>query len=112
MMLAGNIAEARENNQKIDVNYFINIIGLSFATGFLSGGVQHYLDNPVYASFLLGIGLIVSYVTFFRRDQSEQKITHIALVAAISLVLMFSGYLLTSGLLDSIHIEATGAHDH
>ena len=73
LTVLGNIKEAKEHGQKINLNYFPIITGLSFATGFLSGGIQHYLDNPSYAGILLGLGLIITYITFFLKDRFKIK---------------------------------------
>ncbi len=112
IMLAGNVVEALQTNQKINANYLVNIIGLSFATGFLSGGVQHYLDNPLYAGYLLGTGFLVSYVTYFRKEKMMLNTVNLVLVGVLSLMLVLSGHFITIGLLDSIHMEVSGIHEH
>jgi len=113
LMLVGNIAEARQTNQKINLQFFLSIIALSFATGFLSGGVQHYLDNPSYASWLLAIGLLVSYVAFFIKDKVSLSGKNVLVVSVISLLLLFSSQLVTTEFLESFHIELDGeAHGH
>ena len=56
LMMLGNIVEAKQLGNKINTKFLMVITGLSLATGFLSGGVQHYLDNPIYAGYLLAIG--------------------------------------------------------
>lgn len=93
LMLGGNIIEAIQTNTKINGKYFVNIIGLSFATGFLSGGVQHYLDNPYYASYLLGIGLLVAYLTFFWKEKLSLTGKNVGIVLILSLALLFSHHL-------------------
>lgn len=110
LMLAGNIIEAIQTNTKINGKYFINIIGLSFATGFLSGGVQHYLDNPYYASFLLGIGLLVAYLTFFWKEKLPLLGKNVIVVAALSLALLFSHYLFNEDL-GIFHVDLS-AEEH
>ena len=112
LMLLGNIVEALQNNQKINLKYFVSIIGLSFATGFLSGGVQHYLDNPSYASYLLSIGLLVSYITFFLKDKLVLTSKSIIVVTVMSIVLLFSSQIFGSGLIDSLHEDISGPHGH
>ena len=114
LMLTGNIAEAKQTNQKINLKFFLSIIALSFATGFLSGGVQHYLDNPSYASWLLGIGLLVSYVAFFMKDKVLLNLKNVAVVTVISLALLLSPLLLQSKLAEQLHLETEqgSAHSH
>jgi len=115
LMLAGNILEALENNQTINFKYFISIIGLSFATGFLSGGAQHYLDNPSYASWLLAIGLLVSYVTYFMKDKLRLRFKDIVVVTIASLIILFSSEVLGSEFFETIHVGIEGensSHGH
>lgn len=112
LMLAGNIAEARQTNKKINLTFFVNVVGLSFATGFLSGGVQHYLDNPYYASYLLAIGLLVTYLTFFWKEKLLLTRKNALVVVGISLALLFSHNLFNkeNGI---FHIDiGAGEHGH
>lgn len=111
LMLIGNLVEAKQLNQKINLKFFATVIALSFATGFLSGGVQHYLDNPVYASYLLAIGLFVSYIAFFVKDKIELSRKSIVVVALMSLVLLFSHYLLDAVLMGHIDF-GSDSHTH
>lgn len=101
-MLAGNILEAKQNGEKINLKYLIVITGLSLATGFFSGGIQHYLDNPSYAGYLLAVGLFFSYITFFMRDKIKLYFKYIFVVA------------LASGLiiLGSVFIKPSAVADH
>lgn len=115
MTLVGNLKEARANGQQINVSYFVVITLLSFATGFLSGGIQHYLDNPSYAGILLGIGLVVTYVTFCIKEHYQLKRTNIAIVIILALAcILFSHFVIDDTLLGDDHHahEDTGAHTH
>ena len=97
LMLAGNIFEAKQNGEKINLRYLIVITGLSLATGFFSGGIQHYLDNPGYAGYLLAIGLFFSYIAFFMRDKIKLYVKHILFVTIISAaIIAFSSSLTPS----------------
>ncbi len=106
LMMIGNIREAKANGQKINLNYLATITLLSFATGFLSGGVQHYLDNPSYAGWLLGLGIVITYITFFLKDKivlkAKNTITVIIFSAALILV---SNYVFDDTLLGANHHE-------
>jgi hypothetical protein len=88
-MLVGNILEAKQNGEKINFRYLTVITGLSLATGFFSGGIQHYLDNPSYAGYLLAVGLFFSYITFFMRDKIQLYLKYIVVVALVSGLIMF-----------------------
>lgn len=104
LTILGNIKEAKEHGQKINLNYFMIITGLSFATGFLSGGIQHYLDNPSYAGILLGIGIIITYVTFFLKDRFKIEKKNLAVVVILAILFMlFSHYVMDNTLLGEDH---------
>lgn len=93
LMMIGNVLEAKENKQKINANYLLILTGLSTATGFLSGGVQHYLDNPIYAGYLLSIGIFVAYVTFFYKEKFILRMKNVIIVSVLSVcVILLSNF--------------------
>jgi hypothetical protein len=64
---------------------------LSFGTGMLSGGIQHYPDNPAYGSILLSLGLILTFISLSYKDFADvitKKI--IGLMVIISLTMYLS----------------------
>ncbi len=85
LMISGNILESKQTGEKIDFKYFVLITTLSLATGFFSGGIQHYLDNPRYAGYLLATGLLCSYIIFFLKDKTKLHTKNILVVALIAL---------------------------
>lgn len=116
LMMVGNILEAKQNGQKINFNYLLILTGLSFATGFLSGGIQHYLDNPVYAGYLLSIGIFVAYLTYFWKDKLVLKTRDIIIVLVFSVsILLLSNFVikdLAFGLHTTLETESTPKHGH
>lgn len=104
LMMIGNISEAKQEGNKIDLNFLLTLTGLSIATGFLSGGVQHYLDNPSYAGILLGLGLSIAYITFFIKENMQVKSKNIVIVILISLIIIFfSNYFMDDKILGTNH---------
>ncbi len=116
LMMIGNILEAKQNGQKINLNYLLIITGLSFSTGFLSGGIQHYLDNPVYAGYLLSIGIFVAYLTYFWKDKLVLKKRNIIIVFIFSIsLLLLSNFVikdLAFGLHTSSESDVIPEHGH
>lgn len=45
---------------------------LSVGMGMMTGGVQHYLDNPAYSSVLIPVGLILAVLAFLSREAWPQ----------------------------------------
>ena len=65
--IAGTLLEKRESESSLIAFIFISVI-MSIGVGMVSGGTQHYLDGPVYAAFLIPIGVAVGYFAFLLRD--------------------------------------------
>jgi cellobiose-specific phosphotransferase system component IIC len=108
-MLVGNVVEAIQNGEKINVRYLLLVTGLSFGTGFLSGGVQHYIDNPSYAGVLLGVGLLGAYITYFIKEHTGLRLHNIVIVAIISILMIFlSHYVLDDALRGENHHADNG----
>lgn len=106
-MLAGNIFEAKINGEKINFKYLMVITGLSLATGFFSGGIQHYLDNPSYAGYLLAIGLFFSYITFFMRDKIKIYSKYILFITIISGIIAIGSYFVRPSTVTDHHGEVS-----
>ncbi len=108
LMMVCNILEAKQKKQEINFRFLSVIIGLSFATGFLSGGVQHYLDNPLYAGFLLSIGFFVAYITYFWNENLTLKKKSVFIVFIISLLFLFFSNFILVNVADDFHIFLEG----
>ncbi|MCX8507123.1 MAG: hypothetical protein ORN98_11005 [Alphaproteobacteria bacterium] len=114
LFLVGEVLEEMASGDKINLRIFALATLLSLATGFMSGGVQHYLENPSYAGAILGIGILVSYVTFMLK--SGKKITKLPLVITIivSLAMSFGSFQAVKFLGieqgPDHHAEAGGSH--
>lgn len=112
LMCVGNILEAHKNKVDINMRYLFIITGLSFSTGFLSGGVQHYLDNPVYAGYLLSLGLFISYFTFHIKE--KLRVTTQSAVAVTILegsVFFFSTFVLPT-VIPSLSTKDLSEYEH
>ncbi len=97
LMAIGNTLESKQKGERINMKYLGLVTSLSLTTGFLSGGIQHYLDNPSYAGYLLGIGFIGTYITFLLKEKVLLKIKNIILVSSISIiVVLISVFLIPS----------------
>ena len=96
----GNLIE-HKNVQNKELLIFIAISTVvSIGTGMVSGGVQHYLDNPIFGAGIITLGLIISYISFTYRDfKNTFSIKYTFLVTLISiivgLVLYFIGMTLS-----------------
>jgi type III secretory pathway component EscS len=109
LMIVGSILEAQAQKEPLNLKFFGITTALAVSTGFLSGGVQHYLDNPIYAGYLLAIGLVVAYVAFVHKYHFA--ISSRAMVTALVLgvmIIVFSNTVLH----DVIPHEVGGGHQH
>jgi hypothetical protein len=88
LMIVGNVLEAKMQKEPLNLKYFGIVSALAVATGFLSGGIQHYLDNPIYAGYLLAIGLILAYIAFTQKYHLSTTSVGLMAVIALGLVIV------------------------
>lgn len=50
-------------------------VALSLGIGMVSGAIQHYLDGPHFAAFLIAVGLFIGYIALFFRDYRGEVTT-------------------------------------
>ena len=110
LTVTGNYLEYKVKNITVGWNILFLAILLSFGTGMLSGGIQHYSDNPGYGSILLSLGLLLTFVSLAYKDFGKvvtQK--SIITVTVISLIV----YLLLSTVGASLvsHVPDDGHHE-
>ena len=92
LMVAGSLLEASINKEAISIKYFGIATALAVATGFLSGGVQHYLDDPIYAGYLLAIGIVVSYIAFTAKYSLARTVRGVITVTIGGAMILFISY--------------------
>jgi hypothetical protein len=95
LTVAGNYLEQKIKNTKVSKSFILLAIILSFGTGMLSGGVQHYDDNTAYGSILLSVGLVITFLSLaykdFKADINKKSILIIVFTSIILyLVLAFA----------------------
>ena len=87
--ITGTILE--KGRGSITLNFIIVSVLLSIGVGMVSGGTQHYLDGPVYASFLLPFGLLLGYIMFILSKDKKELKTQKVIVATILALVFFGG---------------------
>jgi len=90
LMITGSVFEAQTNKEALSVKYFAVVTALAVATGFLSGGIQHYLDDPIYAGYLLAIGLVVAYVAFSGKNNFPTSTRGLVTVIVLGVAIIFT----------------------
>lgn len=110
--VVGTILEERKKTDRSLLKYVLISVILSLGVGMVSGGAQHYLDGPVYASFLVPIGLGVGYLAFLFRDY-KSEVTSKRIIGIVIFTGVFFGALY--GIAHYIptlnnHHESEGAH--
>ena len=109
--IVGTILE--KGRSAITLNFIIISVLLSIGVGMVSGGTQHYLDGPVYASFLVPLGLLLGYITYvILEDRKELKLKKIVISTTSALVLLGVLYAIahTIPILENHHNEVTESH--
>ncbi len=66
----GTLLEKRDAQSSVSAFVAVSIV-LSIGVGMVSGGTQHYIDGPLYAAFLIPIGIAIGYYAFLFRDHKS-----------------------------------------
>ena len=109
--IVGTILE--KGRGAITLNFIIVSVLLSIGVGMVSGGTQHYLDGPVYASFLLPLGLLLGYIMFvLREDRKELKLGKVVVATISALILLGVLYSVahTLPVIENHHSESEEMH--
>ena len=95
LFLAGSSIQEfvlNKNTQKTGIiKFFFFSLLLSIGIGMISGGTQHFSDFPVYSSFLIPIGLIVSLLAFIFKN--DYKISNESFAGVLGVFVMISSLL-------------------
>jgi len=110
LTVLGNYLEYKIKNIQVGWNILFLAILLSFGTGMLSGGIQHYSDNPAYSSILLSLGLIVTFISLGYKD-FEKVITQKSIIAIAIISLAIYILLSTVGASLISHVPGDGHHE-
>lgn len=116
-IIAFTVGTYMEQDNKInkDLLHFIAIsVIISIGTGMVSGGTQHYLDNPLFASYILPIGLLLGYIAYMYRDFKQNiSVKRVFLATVIASTLFFSLYSISHIVLslENHHAIESGHHD-
>lgn len=116
LTVLGNYLEYKVKNIKVGANILLLAILLSFGTGMLSGGIQHFDDKPAYGSILLSLGLILTFISLAYKDfasvVTKKSLSIIAVISiAMYIILSTVGANLVSRLPNDGHDEVGTAHN-
>lgn len=84
------IIDKKHLSFKESVKLVIVSLTLAIGIGMISGGIAHFKESPVYVSYLIPIGIIVSFISFKVKNAFEltkkEFITLIIIFALIAIV--------------------------
>lgn len=66
-----SILNAKNLKEEGAVKFILFSLILSVGIGMISGGTQHFSDFPIYSSYLVPIGLLISYIAFLLKNNFE-----------------------------------------
>lgn len=73
LFVIGSYIQERLNGKALKqegvLQYILYSLLLAVGIGMISGGTQHFLDFPVYASYLLPIGFLLALIAYVLRNQ-------------------------------------------
>ena len=105
------IIDKKHLSFKESVKLVIVSLTLAIGIGMISGGIAHFKESPVYVSYLIPIGIIVSFISFKIKNAFEltkkEFITLIVIFVAVAIVV----HLGLSIAADAMLMEATPGGD-
>lgn len=86
-----SVLNPEKTSIKAKIKYILYSLILAVGIGMISGGTQHFLDFPVYASYLLPSGFIIALIGYILRNNiSLNKRLSFYLMTGISLISVIS----------------------
>lgn len=63
------------DNHKMSMKESLRLVFLSLTLalgiGMISGGIAHFKESPIYVAFLIPLGLIISFISFFLKNHYD-----------------------------------------
>ncbi len=117
LTVLGNYLEYKVKNIAVGGSILFLAIALSFGTGMLSGGIQHYSDNPAYGSILLSLGLLLTFISLAYKDfakvVTQKSVITVTIISLIAYLLLSTiGASLVSRVPDDGHHEEVTTVNH
>lgn len=71
---------------------FLSLI-LALGIGMISGGISHYKESPVYVSYLIPMGIFLSFISFMLKNNldifAKNKVKLLVGIGLVSIILYF-----------------------
>jgi len=107
LFLCGSIFnEIVIDKNKLSASQSIKLITLSLTLalgiGMISGGISHFKESPIYVSFLIPLGIIISFISFITKNnfdlKKKEKLMAYICVILIAIILFIILYFVASSL--------------
>jgi polyferredoxin len=99
LFLTGSIFnEVVINHHQLSVKESVKLVAISLTLaigiGMISGGISHFKESPVYVSYLIPLGIVVSCISFAVKNNyalsKNEKITLVVALIIIAVILHFT----------------------
>lgn len=84
------ILEKKQLNLLERIKLIVVSLTLAIGIGMISGGIAHFKESPTYVSYLIPIGIIVSFISFIIKNafklSKKEKYAMLSLLLSISLI--------------------------
>jgi len=105
------IIDKKHLSFKESVKLVIVSLTLAIGIGMISGGIAHFKESPVYVSYLIPIGIIVSFISFKIKNAFELTKKEFITLIVIFVAVAFVVHLGLSIAADAMLMEATPGGD-
>lgn len=82
------LIEKKELALSARIRLIVVSLTLAIGIGMISGGIAHFKESPIYVSYLIPIGVFVSFVSFWLKN--DYRLTKNEAKAAVLITLLIS----------------------
>ncbi|ABB13905.1 hypothetical protein [Carboxydothermus hydrogenoformans] len=95
-VIASYLYEVKLNRRELSgtetVKFLLFSLFLSVGIGMMSGGIQHFDEEPAYASYLIPAGLVISLISFTVKHGIKPKLKEKLIAGVVILTLAFASW--------------------
>ena len=88
------ILEKKELTPRERFNLVLVSLALAIGIGMISGGIAHFKESPVYVTYLIPIGLVISFISYIIKNNyklSKRQLTIVSVVLVITALSAHTG---------------------
>lgn len=86
------ILEKKQLTQKERLKLILLSLSLAIGIGMISGGIAHFKESPVYVTYLIPIGIIISFFSFVFKNGYKLTKRELSIAIIVLAIVSFSSH--------------------